>query len=99
MKIIEKVMTLINKTSRSGDSITEPFVTLMQLAQEDREIKETLMAILSKDEFNRTSILNTYIEEMQLKGAPKSFISAIACLLDEGVAQKAYTVLQEDAKS
>jgi hypothetical protein len=96
MKIIEKIIALVNRTS--GDDITEPFVTLIQLAQEDPEIKDTLMAILSKDEFNRTSILNTYIEEMRLKGAPTSFISAIACLLDNGVAQKAYAVLQKDGK-
>ena len=81
MKIIEKIIALVNRTSGSGDNVTEPFVTLIQLAQEDQEIKDTLIAILSKDEFNRTSILNTYIEEMRLKGAPTSFISAIACFI------------------
>jgi hypothetical protein len=98
MKIIEKIIALVNRKSGSGDNITEPFVTMIQLAQEDPEIRATLLAILSKDEFNRTSMLNTYIEEMRLKGAPASFISAIACLLDSGVAQKAYAVLQEDGK-
>ena len=71
----------------------EAFVTFMQVAKEDPEIKQTVIGILGQDEFNRTSILNTYIEEMRYKGAPESFISALACLLDKDVAQKAYDVL------
>jgi hypothetical protein len=73
--------------------VEEPFVTFMQVAKEDPEIKQAVIGILRQDEFNRTSILNTYIEEMRYKGAPESFISALACLLDKDVAQRAYDVL------
>jgi hypothetical protein len=71
----------------------EPFIAFMQVAKEDPEIKQAVIGILSQNEFNRSSILNTYIEEMRYKGAPESFISALACLLDKDVAQRAYDVL------
>ena len=74
----------------------EPFVTFMQVAKEDPEIKQAMIGILSQDEFNRTSILNTYIEEMRYKGAPESFISALAYLLDKDVAQKAHEMLADE---
>jgi hypothetical protein len=81
------------KEKRKNDRISEPFITLMQVAREDPEIKRVLLGILRQNEFNRTSILNTTIEEMRYKGAPESFITALACLLDKDVAQRAYDLL------
>jgi hypothetical protein len=72
----------------------DPFVTLIRVAQEDDEIRKRLFTILTQDRFNRVSILNSYLEEMRLKQAPAEFISAIACLLDDNIAQKALEVLQ-----
>ena len=73
----------------------ETFVTLIRVAQEDAEIKKQLRTILSQDRFNRASILNAYIEDLRLKKAPKEFISAIACLLDDSIAAKALEILNE----
>jgi hypothetical protein len=81
------------KETFKNDQSDEPFVTFMQVAKEDPEIKQAIIGILNQNEFNRTSILNTYIEEMRYKGAPESFISALACLLDKDVAQRAYDLL------
>ena len=72
----------------------EPLVTLIRVAQEDVEIKRHLLAILSQNKFNRESILNSYLEELRLKQAPQEFISAIACLLDDDVAEKALEILK-----
>lgn len=72
----------------------EPLVTLIQVAQEDVEIKRHLLAILSQNKFNRESILNSYLEELRLKQAPQEFISAIACLLDDDVAEKVLEILK-----
>jgi hypothetical protein len=71
----------------------EPLVTLIRVAQEDVEIKRHLLAILSQNKFNRESILNSYLEELRLKQAPQEFISAIACLLDDDVAEKVLEIL------
>ena len=72
----------------------EPLVTLIRVAQEDVEIKRHLLAILSQNKFNRESILNSYLEELRLKQAPQEFISAIACLLDDDVAEKVLEILK-----
>ena len=71
----------------------EPLVTLIRVAQEDVEIKRHLLSILSQNKFNRESILNSYLEELRLKQAPQEFISAIACLLDDDVAEKVLEIL------
>lgn len=77
------------KSHRTKVSDNETFVTLIQLAQEDEGIRRTLIAILSQDEFNRKSMLNTLIQEMKLKSAPADFVGAIGALLDDDVARKA----------
>ena len=83
---------------KSGQSIAEneAFVTLIQVAQEDPDVKEQLSAILRLDDFNRKSALNTFLQEMQLKRAPREFVSAIASLLDDEVAEKALEMLTAD---
>ena len=86
-------MKLFGKAKRSpGDD--ETFVRIIQVAGEDPEIREQILRILSMDAFNRKSALNTFIGEMRLKGAPRDFVSAIACFLDNGVAEKALAILQ-----
>lgn len=72
----------------------EPFVTLIRVAQEDIQIKNHLLGILSQNRFNRESILNSYINDLTLKKAPQEFIAAIACLLDGDVAKKALEILK-----
>ena len=90
-------MRLFSKRMQSvGDD--ETFVRLIQVAREDPEIREQILGILSLDPFNRKSALNTFIYEMRLKGAPHEFISAIACFLDDGVAEKALAILSKDSE-
>ena len=88
---------ILNKIKQKeiDDPVDDAVVALMQVAKETSEIRNTLIAILKEDDFNRESILNTYIEEMRYKGAPRSFISSLACLLDKSVAQKAYEFLTD----
>lgn len=74
----------------------EPLITLIRVAQEDVEIKMQLLTILSQNKFHRESILNSYLEELRLKQAPQEFISALACLLDDDVAEKALEILKLD---
>jgi hypothetical protein len=75
-----------------GDN--ETFVALIRLGQEDPDVRKTLGAILGQPPFHRKCLLNTLVEEMKLKGAPMDFISAVAALLDDEVAQKAKEMIQ-----
>ena len=87
-------MVLFRKRKKFAGQ-NDPFITLIRVVQENTEIRERLFTILTLDKFNRESILNSYLEEMRLKQAPAEFISAIACLLDYDIAQKALEILQE----
>ena len=82
-----------NKKSLIGDN--EEFVTLIQVARENEDIRNQLLVILSQDAFNRASIINSFIEDMRIKNAPKELISAIACLLDDDVAERAREILTD----
>jgi hypothetical protein len=84
------------KENLLDDTAHDPFVTFIQVAREAPEIRNTLTAILKENDFNRESILNTYIEEMRFKGAPESFVASLSRLLDKEVAQRALELLDED---
>jgi len=88
------MMPISNGKRFAGDD--ETFVRLIQVAGEDAEIKKQILGFLSLDNFNRKSALNTFIHEMRLKGAPREFVSAIACFLDDGVAERALAILTKD---
>jgi len=92
MKSIKKIANLWKKHIQPTD-VDEPFVTLIQVAQESPEIRSTLLSILEKPEFHRESLINTLIEEMRFKGAPAALITGIAELLNPEVAEKARELL------
>ena len=71
----------------------ETFVRLIQVAKEDPEIKEQLLSILSLDEFHRKSALHSFLEQMRLMQAPEKLRSAIACFLDDRIAEKGLELL------
>lgn len=88
-------MKLFSKPPRSaGDD--ETFVRLIQIARDDPEIREKILGFLRLDSFNRQSALNTFIQQMKLKGAPREFVSAVACFLDDQVAENALAILSKD---
>ena len=94
MRYLRKLISQV-KERFEQTTVEEPFVTLIQVAQESPDIRNTMLAILQEDEFHRTSMLNTLMDEMRYKGAPDALITAMASLLDHRVAQKAYELLKE----
>ena len=82
----------MKKTPKTvGDN--EVFVTLIRVAQEDADVRRTLIGILKQPPFHRKSMLNTLIQTMKAQRAPAEFVAAIAALLDDEVAQKAAEVI------
>ena len=75
-----------NQSRSVGDN--DAFVTLVKVAQDDPEIRQTLVAILRQPPFHRKSLLNTLLQDMRAQGAPKNLISAITELLNDVVAEK-----------
>jgi len=64
------------------------FVVLVQLMQDDFNLRDKLIPLLALDSFNRKSALNTWLEELKLQNAPTEIISALACLVDDAIAAK-----------
>ncbi len=63
----------------------EVFITLIRVAEEDENIRRFLRTVAGLDTFQRNSLINGFIMEMTLKGAPSEFINAIAALRNPGV--------------
>jgi hypothetical protein len=80
-------MRLIRK-KKSTVSDNHHFVSLVQLVQDDSNLRDKLLPLLTLDSFNRKSALNTWLEELKLQRAPTEIISALACLVDDAIAAK-----------
>jgi hypothetical protein len=85
-------MKLFNRKTRSVAE-DEAFVTLIRFAQEAADVRNQLLSLLSLDGFNRESALNTLVDDLRLKKAPKELVSAIASLFDDDVAEKTLEIL------
>ncbi len=72
----------------------EVFVNLIAVAQEDPKIHTFIKEVAALKDFDRQSLINTFIKEMALKGAPAEFIKAIAALRDPQIAEKIRELLQ-----
>ena len=75
----------------------EVFIALIRVAREDPAIGDRLRGILGLDDFQRSSLLNTWIEEAKLRGAPREFTRALAHLRDAAIARRALEALSSDS--
>lgn len=75
---------------------SDPFLTMMVVAREDPAVRDALLAILAQESFQRRSLLNTWIGELRLEGAPAAFIEALAHLLDDDTAGRARELLERE---
>lgn len=73
----------------------EAFIDLMRVAQEDNNIRKKLTFILKLDSFNRQSLLNTWLNDLKLQGAPEKLREALSAFLDDAVAGKALEVIDQ----
>jgi hypothetical protein len=87
----------MNAKLKGPDSIAgdEDFILFMQVAREDPEIHQRFVTILSQDDFNRRSMLNTWISDLELQSAPAELRRSLTYLLDSEVAATALKLLRE----
>ena len=69
------------------------FITMLRVACEDPSINARLEKILSLPDERRQALVHTLVSDMLIAKAPKEFVEAIACLMDDAVAEKAYEVI------
>ena len=71
----------------------ESFITLLRSACSDDEVYVRLEKLLSLPDERRRALVHTWVGDLVVQRAPTDFIRAIACLLDDQVAEKAYEVI------
>ena len=79
--------------SRKG--ISESATVLLLAAKEDREFGNRLRVVLRLPSFQRKSMINSALAEMQAKGEPPLLMQAIALLADDASAAKMLSYLEE----
>lgn len=71
----------------------DSFITMLLVACENEMVHDRLESLLSLPDSRRQGELNAWVTDLLVARAPGDFITAIACLLDNQVAEKAYEVI------
>ena len=71
----------------------EGFVNLLCAACDDAKINATLERLLSMPNEKRQGIVHTWVSDLLIEQAPRQFVEAVACLMDDTIAEKAYEVI------
>ena len=85
------------KSQKRNKSPVDPLESLSDLIDatlDDPIMRGQILNLVKFDSFNRRSILNTWLAELQLKDAPGELINALACLKDDEVAARAKRLLE-----
>jgi hypothetical protein len=70
-------------------------VTLIAVARDNQAIRDQLVSILRQTPFQRQSMINTWLADLELAGAPTELRDALSSLLDENIADRALVLLTE----
>ena len=69
------------------------FVNLLAAACNDPKINATLERLLAMADDRRKGLVHTWVTDLIVEEAPKDLVQAVACLMDDAVAEKAYEVI------
>ena len=59
----------------------------------DSKINTTLERLLSMPDAKRKGLVHAWVTDLIIDEAPKDLVQAVACLMDDAVAEKAYEVI------
>lgn len=71
----------------------ESFITMLRAACDSHLVYDRLEALLSLPNAKRQCEVNALVTDLLVEQAPRSLVMAIACLLDDEVADKAYEAI------
>ncbi len=71
----------------------EGFVGLLKAACDDPQINATLERLLAMPDTQRQGVIHAWVTDLLIAEAPRDFIEAVGCLIDDAVAEKAYEVI------
>jgi hypothetical protein len=73
----------------------DTFITMLATACENKMVHGYLEKLLSLPDQERQAAVHAWINDLLIAQAPQDFVAAIACLMDDKVAEKAYEVIYE----
>jgi len=82
----------VPRTARSVAEV-ESFVTMLTTACEDDAVYQRLERLLSMPDAKRKAVVRAWVNDLLIEQGPGDFTQAIACLLDDRVAEKAYEAI------
>ena len=71
----------------------EGFIDMLLAACEDASMNETLEMLLSHPDDKRRAMVAKILERLRGRKAPQKLIEALACLQDDGIAERAYQAI------
>jgi hypothetical protein len=69
------------------------FIDLLMAACNDAKINATLERLLAMPDEKRQGLVHAWVTDLIIEEAPKDLVEAVACLMDDAVAEKAYEVI------
>ena len=69
------------------------FIDLLMAACNDAKINATLERLLAMPDERRKGLVHAWVTDLIIEEAPKDLVQAVACLMDDAVAEKAYEVI------
>ena len=73
----------------------EGFVGLLKAACDDPQINTTLERLLVLPDAQRRGVVHAWVTDLLIAEAPREFIEAVGCLIDDAVAEQAYVVIYQ----
>jgi hypothetical protein len=85
------------RTSTRQHSVAEVagFVDMLRAACENPSMHRTLTTLLEQPDERRQDMVRWLVARLESDRAPAKLVQAIACLVDDAVAEKAYVVIHE----
>ena len=71
----------------------EGFIDMLLAACEDASMNETLELLLSQPDDKRRAMVEKILVRLRQRNAPRKLVEALACLLDDEVAERAYAAI------
>jgi hypothetical protein len=71
----------------------ETFITMLATACDNATVHARLEKLLAMPDRKRQDVVHAWVRDLLVAKAPRDFVQAIACLLDDRVAEKAYEVI------
>jgi hypothetical protein len=71
----------------------DTFITMLTTACADASVHARLERLLTMLDRQRQEVVHAWVRDLLVAEAPRDFVQAVACLLDDRVAEKAYEVI------